>query len=161
MSVIRQNDIIVKYNIQDLEKTSQSFIERFEALSVLKKDEKLFIDESLINRRPILTIDNSDRFMQSFSRWWYDQGRENLHSFIVKEFNDYLLFIDMIYMANKSSHNNVFEQAAIEEIISKHKNFFKLLIKGFAELKLTYQEYTPLKTTLTTIQQSLNEKFFL
>ena len=37
MSVIRQNDIIVKYNIQDLEKTSQSFIERFEALSVLKK----------------------------------------------------------------------------------------------------------------------------
>jgi len=142
----------VKFDIEDLNNNSDSFITKFKAITILKENEKLTIH----NKN--LYIDER-YYLQGLLRWLSGQGRDKINDFLIREFDDYCKFIDMLSMVN--THEISFKDTEVNKIktlLELHKENIRIYMKGLGILKVTYKDTLKLEETLTKIIDNLNNK---
>lgn len=131
------NRIPSKYDLNDIKENSDIFREKLKCLKEVKPNEKLYINKETQE----LSIDPGIMLVpEFFSRWWYEQSRENLLNYFETTISDYVKLLDMIIQAGKQNiTSNI-----VTEIKESNYKFICRIEQGITNLKITYPDYIEL-----------------
>lgn len=127
----------ITYDLDDISKNSQQFVDKFHFLTIIKEGEKPYInsDESII-------IDTSHPYLQGISRWVFNQKRENMYNTINKLLDSYIIFLQLLNVIVNERDFNIKQKTLIANIVSMHNENSQKIIQGLQNLTKTYNDYT-------------------
>ena len=105
------------YDYEDMKNTFNNYNKKFEAILEMEDLEKLGIDDCGILYR-------ETSMFQSVTRWWYEQGRHRLHTYLDQQFAEYSVFLDMTVHALDAGRN----QAAMIKLINDNISFLQWIV---------------------------------
>lgn len=134
----------------DMEKTSKSFVKKFEALKVYKKEKKMRVEpaceletSSNIESLPIrLEVDSTPQVLQPLARWYNGQGRTLVCEFLEKEVKEYHIFFKWVtHIQNTMVSLNYSDvnKKKINRVINENQTFLTSILIGLDELIAHYE----------------------
>ena len=126
----------ITYDLDDISSNSKMFVNKLSFLTNIKKGEKPYI-----NSDELITIDTTNLYFQSISRWIFNQNRDNMYNVIQKLLDSYIVFLQLLGVIVKEKEFNLKQKNLIAEIISTHNDNSQQIIPGLTNLVETYSDY--------------------
>jgi hypothetical protein len=139
------------YNLADVREISKEFLDLFSIITELKEGDKLILENSK------LFLDTSNSYAQPFYRWWNNQNKENITTFIEVQIETYIAFIDFITAAISNISMQTFEKLQLMEIQGIHRDFRDKLLTGLNNLFLTYKNSASVSERLEKLYQNIKK----
>jgi hypothetical protein len=129
----------------DMEKTSEIFILKFQALKSYKKEQKMqVVSASKYDNEELpirLEVDKTPAIFQPLTRWYNGQGRILVIEFLEKEIKEYSIFFKWVIHIQNSMVSLLYSDAnqkKINRVINENQTFLTTLLLGLDELILHY-----------------------
>ena len=143
--------ITMKFDINDMNTNTRKFHEKFINLKDVSLNDKVFITEDGKITKELESnyniLNGEIPYIQSLSRWWNDQGREQLFTYLDNSFTEYMRFLTMITESLQDSES----RPMYKSVAKKNKELIEGIIPGLYNLKKTYEDYTKLTAKIDSI----------
>ena len=123
----------IEYDVSDIKKHSDEFIQKFDELKNVKKSNKISIWYDKIY------LDGSIYGTQWFLRKAFRQGRETVKEFLNKKFTDYVKLLQMMIAAEGTLRYSDERYKELLEIMNNNKIFIILIKSGLTNTKEIYE----------------------
>ena len=140
----------INFDIEDIKVKTGEFETKFAALTTLDPGNKVGVDSNNNLYAEFFT----QPFIMAVIRKITRQKREDINSYLVEAFNDYENFLLFVINAYESSDED--SRINMRNIITTHKMLCVGLVSGLTNLKLSYLDYEPIKTTCTKYIDKFN-----
>lgn len=137
------------YKMSDVISLSDDFQEKFSVLTNLKSGEKLIIENSMLHK------DSTSTYLQPFTRWWGNQGRNNIIDYIQSEIETYISFLNFVRGAHFSSKCAPREKTQLLHVYEENMTFINEIINGMQALKVTYESSIDIVTNFSFLIEKL------
>lgn len=138
-----QNTLTFDYN--DINNELSKFKLRLSGLNKVQEGDKVWIENN------ILTLDHLDNYsvsiFQSVNRYWNNQGREPLFSYIDTQFSEFVKLLDLCKSAQEYNNSDVI----IIKVNQNIEQFIDEIIPGLHNLKKTYKDEKKLVAKIESI----------
>ena len=145
-----ENENKVNFDIADIKIKTNEFEAKFGALTTLDPGNKVGID----NNNNLYAEFFMNPYIMAVIRKVTRQKREDINAYLIANFEDYeqlLLFIINAYETGNSDH-----KGNMSSIITSHKMLCVGLVSGLTNLRASYPDYEPIKTTCTKYIDKFN-----
>ena len=123
----------IEYDVSDIKKHSDEFIQKFDELKNVKESNKISIWYNKIY------LDSSIYGTQWIIRKMTRQGRETVKEFLNKNFTDYTKLLQMMIAAEGTIRYNDERYKELLEIMNNNKQFIMLIKSGLTNTKEIYK----------------------
>ena len=122
---------------------------KLKALSILDAEQKLSIYDD------VLYIDGTwYKSLQQITRYFLNQGREHINSYLKIKLN---LYYELIKNINDYDSITPFDVDLKRELLYKSKTFLENIKLGFAVLSATYPEFKKMQETIDAFKIKIKE----
>lgn len=137
------------YKMSDVISLSDDFQDKFSVLTNLQSGEKLVIQNSILHK------DSNSTYLQPFTRWWGNQGRNNIIDYIQSEIETYISFLNFVRGAHFSSKCAPREKTQLLHVYEENMTFINEIINGMQALKVTYESSIDIVTNFSFLIEKL------
>ena len=140
----------VNFDIEDIKVKTSEFETKFNALTSLDPGNKVGIDTNNNLYAEYFT----QPFVMAIIRKITRQKREDINNFLIEAFNEYETFLIFVINAYESSDEE--GKKNMNNIITTHKMLCVGLVTGLTNLRVSYPDYEPIKSTCTKYIDKFN-----
>ena len=140
----------VNFDIEDIKVKTSEFETKFNALTSLDPGNKVGVDTNNNLYAEYFT----QPFVMAIIRKITRQKREDINNYLIEAFNEYEIFLVFVINAYESSDEE--GKKNMNNIITTHKMLCVGLVTGLTNLRVSYPDYEPIKSTCTKYIDKFN-----
>ena len=140
----------INFDIEDIKIKTSEFETKFNALTTLDPGNKVGIDSNNNLYAEFFT----QPFIMAVIRKITRQKREDINDFLVEAFDEYETFLIFVINAYESSDED--GKGNMRNIITTHKMLCIGIVSGLTNLRVSYPDYEPIKSTCTKYIDKFN-----
>ena len=140
----------INFDIVDIKTKTNEFEAKFGALTTLDPGNKVGID----NNDNLYAEYFTQPYVMAVIRKLTRQKREDINSYLNTNFEDYEQFLLFVINAYETGNND--HKGNMTNIITDHKILCVGLVSGLTNLRASYPDYEPIKTTCTKYIDKFN-----